>query len=71
VTTPELDDDLRSRNQQRIDALQDRVITREDYRQDTAVERAPVREEAAEETYHYDQDEQLDEGTDFHSGLSH
>jgi hypothetical protein len=72
VTTPELDDDLRSRNQQRIDALRDRVIARrEDYREDTAVERAPVREEAAEETYHYDEDEQLDEGTDFHSGLSH
>lgn len=72
VTTPELDDDLRSRNQQRIDALRDRVIARrEDYREDTAVERAPVREEAAEETYHYDEDEQLDDGTDFHSGLSH
>ena len=51
MTTPELDDDLRSRNQQRIDALRDRVIARhEDYRQDTAVERAPVREETADET---------------------
>jgi hypothetical protein len=68
VTTPELDDDLRSRNQQRIDALQDRVITR---REATAVERAQIRTEAAEETYRYDEDEQLDEDTDFHSGLSH
>jgi hypothetical protein len=72
VTTPELDDGLRSRNQQRIDALQDRVIARHaDYHQDTAVERAPAREETADETYHYNEDEQLDEGTDFHSGLNH
>ena len=72
VTTPELDDDLRSRNQQRIDALQDWVATRrEDYREDTAVEPARDREEAADESYRYDEDEQLDEGTDFHSGLSH
>jgi hypothetical protein len=72
VTTPDQDDDLRSRNQQRIDTLQDRVIARrEGYREDTAVERAQVREEAAEETYRYDEDEQFDEGTDFHSGLSH
>ena len=47
------------------------IARREDYREDTAVERAPVREEAAEETYRYDEDEQLDEGTDFHSGLTH
>ncbi len=71
VTTPELDDDLRSCNQQRIDALRDQVIARRaDYRENTAVERASVREEAAEETYRYDEDEQLDEGTDFHSGLN-
>jgi hypothetical protein len=68
VTTPELDDDLRSRNQQRIDALRDQLTS---CREDTADEHAHDRKEAAEETYRYDDDQELDENTDFHSGYGY
>jgi hypothetical protein len=68
VTTPELDDDVRSRNQQRIDALRDQVSAR---REDTADEYAHDREQATEVVYRYDDDQQLGEGTDFHSGLGY
>ncbi|MDQ2792145.1 MAG: hypothetical protein M3Y73_21490, partial [Actinomycetota bacterium] len=72
VTTPDLDDDLRSQNQQRIDALRDQVIIgREDDREDAAAELAHDRNEAAEETYRYDDDQGIDEATDLHSGLDY
>jgi hypothetical protein len=68
VITPELDDDVRSRNQQRIDALRDQVTGR---REDTADEPAHESDEVAEVDYRYDDDERLDEDTDFHSGLGY
>jgi hypothetical protein len=68
VTTPELDDDVRSRNQRRIDALRDQVTAR---REDTADERVHDREEVAEADYRLDDDEQLGEDADFHSGLGY
>lgn len=72
VTTPDLDDDLRSQNQQRIDALRDQVIIgREDDREDAADELAHDRNEAAEETYRYDDGQGIDEATDLHSGLDY
>jgi len=71
LTTPDPDDRCRL-NQQRIDALRDQVIDRrENYREDTAAERVHDREEAAEEKYRRDDDDQLDEDTDFHSGLGY
>lgn len=69
MTTPELDNDVRSRNQQRIDALREQVTARrEDYREDTNDELAHDRGKIAEQDYHRDDDEQLDEDTDFYSG---
>jgi conjugative relaxase-like TrwC/TraI family protein len=68
VTTPEPDDDVRSRNQQRIDALRDQVTVR---REDAADELAHENAEVAEADYRYDDDEQLDRDTDFHSGLGY
>jgi hypothetical protein len=68
VTTPELNADVRSRNEQRIDALRDQVSA---YREDTADEYAHDREQAIEEVYRYDDDQQLGEDTDFHSGLGY
>jgi hypothetical protein len=48
------------------------VITRsENHCEDTAAELAHYREEAANDDYRHDDDEQLDEGTDFHSGLGY
>jgi hypothetical protein len=65
-------DTLRRVNQQRIDALRDQVHARnEDHRDDAADERAHYREETATEDYRRDDDEQLDEDTDFHSGLGY
>lgn len=53
-------------------ALRDRVSDRrEHYREDTAAERVHDHEETAEEDYRRDDDEQLDEDTDFHSGLGY
>ncbi|MGH4009673.1 MAG: MobF family relaxase [Pseudonocardiaceae bacterium] len=64
-------DDLRSRNQQRIDALRDQVVgRREDYREDTADELAYDRAESAEDYRRHD-DEQLEQDTDFHSDLGY
>jgi hypothetical protein len=70
VTAPD-PDDLRHVNQQRIDALRDQVIARsEDYQEeDTADELA--REETADQHLRLDDDEPLDEDTDFHSGLGY
>ncbi len=66
MTAPD-PDDLRSVNQQRIDALRDQMTARsEDHH-----ELAHDREETAEEDYHRDDDEKLDEDTDFHSGLGY
>jgi hypothetical protein len=71
VTTADLDDDLRSRNQQRIDALRNQVIAaRQDDREDTAAKIAHD-DESADETYRYDDDHELDADTDFHSGLGY
>ena len=71
MITSDLDDGLRSRNQQRIDALRDQVIAgRQDDREDTAAELAHD-DEGAEETYRCDDDHELDEDTDFHSGLGY
>ncbi|MGH3826070.1 MAG: ATP-dependent DNA helicase, partial [Pseudonocardiaceae bacterium] len=61
-------DDPRHRNQQRIDALRDQVIDR---REDAADELAHDREETAEEDYRQDDDQELGEDTDFHSGLGY
>lgn len=70
VTIP-APDILRRSNQQRIDALRDQVIARrEDYREDTAHELAHDHAET-EEDYRRDDDEQLDQDTDFHTGLGY
>ena len=72
MITSALDDDLRSHNQQSIDALADQVIVgREDDREDAADELAHDRDETAEETYRYDDDQGLDEDTDLHLGLGY
>ncbi|MGH3857795.1 MAG: hypothetical protein ACRDR6_30760, partial [Pseudonocardiaceae bacterium] len=72
VTTSDLDDDLRNQNQQRIDALRNQVITgRADDREDAADELAHDRDEVAEGTYRYDDDHELDDDTDLHSGLGY
>jgi hypothetical protein len=67
VTTPDTDEQRR-RNQQRIDALRDQVIAQ---REDTADELVYDREGTAAEDYRRDDDEQLDENTDFHTGLGY
>ncbi len=67
MITPALDDPRRL-NQQRIDALRDQLIIR---REDTTSDLPHDREQAAEADYRYDDDEQLNEGTDFHSGLGY
>ncbi len=46
------------------------ITRREDYHEDTTDELAHDRAEAAED-YRRDDDEQLDEDTDFHSGLGY
>lgn len=71
ATTPDTDDP-RHRNQHRIDALRDQVIDRrEDERADTADELTHDREHTANEDYRDDDDQQLDEDTDLHSGLGY
>jgi hypothetical protein len=57
-------DDLRSNNQQHIDALGD-------YRDDTADKFAHDREHTTDEDYRDDDDERLDEDTDLHSRLGY
>ena len=70
VTAPD-PDDLRRVNQQRIDALRDQVIARsEDYREEDTVDKL-AREETADQDLRLDDDEQLDEDTDIHSGLGY
>lgn len=61
-------DDPRSRTQHRIDALRDQVIDR---REEAADELAHDREQTADADYRDDDDHQLGEDTDFHSGLSY
>ena len=77
MTTPDLDG-LRTRNQQRIDALRDQVIARREYyHENTAGERAhgneadALRDDRSAEGYRRDDDEQLDEDTNLHSGLGY
>ncbi|MGH4010014.1 MAG: hypothetical protein ACRDTH_17990, partial [Pseudonocardiaceae bacterium] len=70
VTTPD-SDTLRRSNLRRIDALRDQVIARrENHREHTTDELARDRAEATGD-YRRDDDEQLDQDTDFHSGLGY
>lgn len=64
VSTPEPADDVRSRNQHRIEALREEITRRHE---NNADERADV----AEPEDRYDDDHELSYDTDFHSGLGY